>query len=494
MKKNMKKTMVLAMLHAFAVCAGAAELPRWKIVCGSMEGPEGRAVELLTSELGDTLLREPGIYATHVLPVWTAAEDPATNGNAIVIGTLADNAVLAKRLKPTDVPAGGYCVKAFSEDGRELVLIAGAGPKEALWGASDYLTDGIAAMLPDRGNGISFRRDVMKGRRLRDYEVHRAPKTAVRSVFTWAHPIADYREYIRNLARLRFNRVYLWNDYPPRNAAEIVAYAHSWGVEVFWGFAWGWLPDCSQVCAADDAAQVRTIMDAWRGTWRMVPGDGIYFQTFTEVFKREGEKESVAARAVRVVNAAAAKILAEDPKLRLVFGLHAHGVADDLDEIAKTDPRLEILWENTGSFPYWHRQCERGVTEAESAALTEKVISDEVHPVGIVWKCLLVQDWTCWTHQEGPYLLGVTSRRTRDADVAVHDEPWHLYTEHWLANWGRAVAAARLAQGQKHAVEMNAAAQLNGPIRLPVALLAELFWDASGDKDEILSRVLKRKW
>lgn len=51
---------------AFSVSAGT--LPRWKIVYGTTEGPEGRAIELLTSDVGEILLREPGVYATHVMP------------------------------------------------------------------------------------------------------------------------------------------------------------------------------------------------------------------------------------------------------------------------------------------------------------------------------------------------------------------------------------------------------------------------------------------
>ena len=40
----------------------------WKVVYGTAEGPEGRALELLTSELGSIYVRDPGVYTLHVMP------------------------------------------------------------------------------------------------------------------------------------------------------------------------------------------------------------------------------------------------------------------------------------------------------------------------------------------------------------------------------------------------------------------------------------------
>ena len=86
----------------------------WKVVCGGFEGPEGRAAELLTAEVGEILLRDPGVYATRVLPVLAPDEfADATNLNLIVVGTRADNPVLARVLGGEAVPAGGYLVRAF---------------------------------------------------------------------------------------------------------------------------------------------------------------------------------------------------------------------------------------------------------------------------------------------------------------------------------------------------------------------------------------------
>ncbi len=43
---------------------------------------------------------------------------------------------------------------------------------------------------------------------------------------------------------MRFNGVILWNNQPPVNARDVVECAHSWGISVLWGFAWGWSTNC----------------------------------------------------------------------------------------------------------------------------------------------------------------------------------------------------------------------------------------------------------
>lgn len=47
------------------------------------------------------------------------------------------------------------------------------------------------------------------------------------------------------MACMRLNQLTLWNDHLPLNAADIIAYAHSYGIEVIWGFAWGWSTNCA---------------------------------------------------------------------------------------------------------------------------------------------------------------------------------------------------------------------------------------------------------
>lgn len=100
------------------------------------------------------------------------------------------------------------------------------------------LVDDLFIQLTSRdGNAVIANEDLFANP-IRDFSFTDAPASKVRSVFTWARPIGNMYEYFRNMTRLKFNRVYLWNEFLPVNTAEVVEYAHSWGIEVFWGFAW----------------------------------------------------------------------------------------------------------------------------------------------------------------------------------------------------------------------------------------------------------------
>lgn len=490
--KALTTTLIMLLLSLVSTQVFAGKVPAWKIVYGSAEGPEGSALELLTSDLGEIILRESGVYATHVLPLIHANENGKSgNVNAVIVGTVANNKELAKYVKAKDVPKDGYLVRTLNEGARKLVLIAGDGPREVLWGAADFVMDGIMALRPNRGNNIKYASDVFfTDKPIGEYVSARRPQTKVRSVFTWGHPIDDFRDYIRNLARLKFNRVYFWNDYPPLNAADIVDYAHRWGIEVYWGFAWGWSTNCRETSARNDDALIKGILDGWRNKWKKLPGDGIYFQTFTETNDKLMEGETVAERAVRLVNRVSAEMLREEPQLKIVFGLHATSVKHDMATIAKTDPRIEILWEDTANFPY--SSAPINISAADGAKLTADVMASKGHTIGIVWKSQLVQDWTNWTYQEGPFLMGVTSRRTFNDDVAIQDALWKNYTTQWIINFPLAYAAARQAHRRGEDFELCVAAQLNGPLRLPTMLTAELFWSSSDPAEKILARVLDR--
>ena len=62
-------------------------------------------------------------------------------------------------------------------------------------------------------------------RRYLPYFYSEVPDHKRRSIFTWGHPINDYRNYIENMARLKLNQLIIWNDFVPINAKEIIDYA-----------------------------------------------------------------------------------------------------------------------------------------------------------------------------------------------------------------------------------------------------------------------------
>ncbi len=466
----------------------------WKIVYSSYEGVEKRAIEFVSRELGERIARDPGIYSIHVLAV--EGVGAPLDRNAVVVGTYADNPVLRRFLSRDDVPADGYCVRIVDNpdaEGCQLVLVAGDTPQAVLWGAVDFIDDGLAAIAP-KHDGHTFMTDLFEDPpHLAPYESRRAPRTKVRSVFFWGHTVDDYQAHFAALARLKFNEVIIWNEYPPLNSADIVACAHSWGISVVWGYSWGWSTNCTDVDFSKLGSLEDVIVDEWRRVWRPLGGDGIYFQSFTELSQDSINGHPIADTVVALVNAACGRILEEEPHLRIQFGLHATSVRSRMDMIAKTDPRIEIVWENCGGFPFNTTQT---MDREGDLAFTREILAQD-RPAGIVFKCQAMLDWSRgrFNHLPGPYLLGNAGPAVLSEDIAMLSQIWRRYAHDWLLNGEVAYDIVRLAQSRAaHPVTLNLVGNLVGPVQFPTALVSELFWSADEPYRAILDRVLRRAY
>ena len=466
----------------------------WKVVYGTSEGPEGRALELLTAELGSIYVRDPGVYTLHVFPCEKSGTGEVSGKpDAILLGTRESNMELRALLAPGEVPEGGYLVRTLDTVAGRRIVLAGDTPAAVIWAVADFLDDGLAALSATFWDGLRYRSHAFHaGTQFAAYESRRAPRTPRRSIFMWAHVADDFRELFRNLARLRFTEVILWNSRPPVNARDVVECAHSWGLSLLWGFAWGWSTDC---LAADLAHLDRledSILADWRAVWRPLGGDGIYFQTFTEVNADDIGGRAVAEAAVRLVNSVSARIRAESPGLRIVFGLHARGVWDSLDEIERTDSSVEILWEDCGGFPF---RLVGEFAPEKDAALVDRILATD-REVGFVFKGMLLQDWTRFQDQAGPYVLGCASAAVKAEDARMAEELWRPYYADWHRLGRVAHDLARRIQSARpeRPAALNAAVNANGEIRFPLALVAELFWNADEPYDALVERVLRKTW
>lgn len=466
----------------------------WKIVYSNFEGPEKRAIELLVREIGGRILRDPGIYSIHAL----ACEKVgcALDKNCFVVGTYDGNPLLQRLLSRAEVPQGGYAVKIVDnpdDPSSQLVLIAGDSPTAVLWAAVDFVDDGLAEIAP-KFDGHTFDTDIFELPRLAPYSVSKAPKSKTRSVFFWGHTVDDYQTHFANLARLKFNEVIIWNEYPPVNAKDVVECAHSYGIGVVWGFSWGWGTDCRT--SADLLALDRlqdSIIEQWRSVWKPLGGDGIYFQSFTELSSDNIGGIQIADTVVGLVNATCARILEEDPGLKIEFGLHATSVRTHMDVIAKVDKRIEIIWEDCGGFPY---KTTTPMDPEGDMAFTEEMLGQK-RPMGLVFKCQAMLDWSRnrFNHQPGPYLFGVAGPAVLAQDLEMLDQIWHRYTHDWLMNGKVAYDLTKRIHAQTEPlVTLNTVGNLSGPIRFPTALISELFWNTDEPYDTILSRVLKRRY
>ena len=465
----------------------------WKIVYSSYEGVEKRAVEFLNQEIGGRILRDPGIYSVHVMACEKAG--CALDKNAIVVGTWENNALIRSLVRRDEVPEGGYLVRTMDNPGDpslQLVVIAGDTPSAVLWGAVDFVDDGLPAIAPLH-DGHHFETDIFEEGRIRPYESRRAPKTRVRSVFFWGHTVDDYETHFANLARLKFNEVIIWNEYPPVNARDIVECAHSWGLAVVWGFSWGWSTNCNDVDFGALDALGDHIVEEWRAVWKPLGGDGIYFQSFTELSKDTINGHPIAETVVGLVNKTCARIFAESPRERIEFGLHATSVRNKLDIIARVDPRVEIIWENCGGFPY---NTNGDFDESAEESFTQELIAQN-RPMGLVFKCQAMLDWSRgrFNHQPGPYIMGRAGRRVLEEDGRMLEQLWRHYAADWALHGEFAHRLVRLAQARREPpVTMNLVGNLVGEIRFPTALVSELFWSAEEPYAVILDRVLRRPY
>ena len=469
----------------------------WKLIYGSYAGMEKKAIELINREMGALLLRDPGRYTIHVLPLEQAAE-AEIDRNAVVVGLYDEIPLLSRLVSPEEIPEGDYLVKAVDNPvlpGYKLVLVTAWEGRNLFYGAVDLVDDYFALAAPEHGP-VKLYDEALDGP-MPDYYSASAPAIQTRSVFTWGHPINDYRDYIENMARLRLNQLIIWNDFPPINAADVVAYAHEYGIQVIWGFAWGWSRDCASADMDSLEALAADIIALYQSKYSRVPGDGIYFQSFTELAADRIGDRLVADAVVELVNTVSRRLLAEKPGLLIQFGLHATSVKDHLEFIAQVDSRVEIMWEDCGIFPYGYDPFARDEAEFRKAVeFTDKILDlRQLGRVSMLYKGFMTLDWVGdrFVHQAGPFLLGGNPGRLAEHDRALLTPAWRHLQSGWLQNGEVVHTLTRhiLASGRR--VTLGMAGQFAGGIWFPEALCAQILWDAAEPYESILRKVTNRR-
>lgn len=470
----------------------------WKIIYTNYAGPEKRAVNFLYKEAGRVLIREPNVYRIHVFPC--EKEGSAVSKNAFFVSCYAASPTIQKLVKSEEIPEDGFLVKVIPNpedpEGRFVILTAHT-PVNVFYAAVSFMDD----YIPRYGTvvGSNFMPDLTFDEPLKECAYTQIPDHKTRSIFTWGHSISDYRNYIDNMARLRFNELILWNDFVPLNIAEIIDYAHSYGITVNLGYSWGWLPhQCAGITEIDDAALTKMkddIVRKYAEEYAPTHCDGIYFQSFTEQ-----ERESIGGRLIAeavttLVNMTAEEVWKITPGLKLQFGLHASSVNTHLDEIAKVDPRIEILWEDCGEFPYGYDPYVKDETAyANTLDFTKKLLElRNGAGVGLVFKGVMMLDWTKFIHQAGPYVMGENHK-----DISAHDryirlQGWRSFTADWTRNGDRVLEMLQFIDKNKLGnVNMCLAGTFDGSIYLPMALCAQMYWHCNEDFRDILNSVNKR--
>lgn len=458
---------------------------RWKILCGTLEGIEGSAVRLLYEGMSQEV--------PYVLVAETAQESPALTGISLaVIGTLASNPVLAALPQARELPKDGYLVEVTAspfDPGRQIAVIAGSSPAQALYAASHFLEE----YLPDARQNSEHHPYFLPlfSRRMPEYRKVMRPAFAERGIWTWGHCIYDYQRFAKNMARLGLNAITIWNDYAPINLRQVVEHFHSYGIRVYLGYAWGWEQELDISSEADLERIKTSALSTYEKSYANAGADGLYFQSFTETAEEYLNGLPIAETVVDWVNRVGGAMLERWPELDIRFGLHATSVKNRMEAIARVDPRISIHWEDCGAFPYaYFSRAAEGAEEM--LAFTDRMASlREEGGYGVVLKGQVCLDWSVFENQKGPFLLGCESERKIEARRAKAAAQWHDVQGYWLQNFGQFRETLRHLPGAA-VYALVEDALLEAACWYPVALYAEALWQTDASDAELLCRVARR--
>ena len=384
-----------------------------------------------------------------------------------------------------------------------MILIAGYDEAGILYGVMDFQNyylgtrlyeDSTAFLNTDNYFDTAFAR-------LPKYEKTSAPAFENRGIWTWGHCIYDYRAFFDNMMTLKLNQVVIWNDYAPINGREIVDYAHNRGIKVYWGFSWGWDVDCLKPgFRIDDDAVIEEwgekVLRQYRDNYAGMGGDGVYFQSFTELKEDKIGDVVVADAVVKWVNRIGGRLLDKYPNLQIQFGLHATSVNTHLDMIAKVDTRIRIVWEDCGSFPYDYRPNQIDYFDS-TMKFNEQIcaLRDGKEQFGAVLKGMTKLDWSIFEHQAGSFVLGYCDERLRNRRRQIKSNVWKILQSYWLENseYARRMISqiAELTSSDAHMQILVEDGCFEDFIPFPVALCAQMLWDPSGTSPEIIGQTAR---
>ncbi len=473
----------------------------WKIIYSGYEGMVKKAVDLVYSELGSYILRDYGQYAIYVLPC-ESVEVAKIDKNSVIIGVYEENSLVQKYVKEDEIPEGGYVVKVCdsgADDGLKVAVITAKRPIEVFYGAVDFVDDyTVSTAMIDSGIMLMNRLVDPSLGPFPDYYSASSPSVKTRTVWAWGHPINDYRRYIENMARLRLNQLVLWNDFVPINAKDIIDYAHEYGIRVIWGYSWGWITKCWTFDPDDIPNVQRRAIEIFESQYAPLGVDGIYFQSFTENTGALLKGRLVAQIVTDFVNDTAEKLLNKYPDLYIIFGLHAKSVRENLRFLKNVDPRIEIMWEDCGAFPYAYVPEAPSDEEFKSTLdFTDEIISLRGKaPISLLIRGVATMSWISFAHQAGNYVIGKSAPSVIEHDKAIMRPIWRTLQAQWHKNGAGRYAydmIRHVAELGRDDVAIGMAGQFAGGIWLNEAVTAQILWNCNEPYDEILEKVSRRR-
>ena len=454
------------------------------IIHGALTSPVlRRAVAVLSEFLLDY---------TYEYPACFAAEDEADLSDfcCIYIGTRASNPAVG--LHSAEAPTYEQEYVLTVQDG--TVAVEGYDDAGVLYGCMDFYNKYLLRL--EYPHNDHYRINCFE-KKLPDFTHRSRPSVRDRGLWTWGHVIYDWRGYLDNMVKLKMNTLVIWNDHVPVTAAEMIEYAHACGIKVIWGYAWLWDTNCKKIAMDRLEEHCEEIYEKYAKEYRHLGGDGIYFQSVTELNEESVDGVVIADAVTRFVNKTAALFFEHEPELELQFGLHATSVKHQLDYIRQVDPRIRIVWEDCGAFPFSY--IPHHVADFDQTMdFTDRIaiLRGESDRFGAVTKGLTKLDWRAFSHPSGPLNLGVSSKEMKENRVIRKRKIWRYLQAFWLIHADYALEAIRRMARAKNGELMLTALVEDGMfeenIMYPVALSSEMLWDCEADLGTLMSEVALR--
>lgn len=454
------------------------------IVYGSCAGVQKKAMEYLSQTILDY---------TCEFPACVGVEDAGQTGEfrCFYVGTKQNNAYICAHSDAVLTHPEEYAILVEND----TVMIEGSDDAGVLYGCVDFYSKYLMECEITHNSDRYFVNPFEKP--LPDARIISHPAVSNRGLWTWGHVIYDYKGYIDNMVRLKMNTVVVWNDFIPINAAEMVEYAHLCNVQVIWGFSWLWDTNCLESGLADLDRESENIAALYERDYAGLNGDGIYFQSFTELHQEYIGDILIAEAVTNFVNNTASKILEKHPGLELQFGLHATSVKEKLEYIAKTDPRIRIVWEDCGAFPFSYLPEDvENFEQTKDFASRISNLRGKDDCTGMVLKGLTKLDWGAFEHQKGPFFMGSSSKQMQHNRMDRKKKIWHVVQAGWLVNGGKVQEMVKLLRdctgGNLHLTALVEDGMFEKKLYYPVALLGEILWDCDTDYEKLSYQVAAR--
>ncbi len=452
--------------------------PRWSIHFGSRQGIEAFALEELYGAVQSQL---PYTLEARQANIRNPRE------HALVIGTLQNNDLIRQLTNCAMLHLPKHpesyeiaCLPAPWDARYRMVTIASGAPSGVLYGVEAF----NAQFLP-RSQTLTSLPD----RSIRDY-----PRIARRGVWTWGYVIYDYRRFLDHMARLRMNFLTIWNDVPPLNCRDVIAYAHTRGIRLFLGFPWGWGTQYDLGNPADRQAIEAEVLRHYQTEIAPLHPDGIYFQTLTEHGSTEMGGRSVASITCDLVNTISAKLFTVTPGLEIHYGLHATSIQDRYEDLKALDPRVNIVWEDAGALPYAY------TPELKDRRRTfHETLAYSLDLAGLIPGAafgMVPKGWTTlnWKHEfehHTSFLLGVRTQATIRRLLARRRLRWALVNLLWRQYYRQGIAFYRsllqATQGNMIVEGLIEDGLFEERIQPSVALFAETIWNPLDEPRKILA-------